>query len=220
MPAKRAATRPIPKRSPLSRERITKAALDIADREGVDQLSMRRLAESLGAGTMTLYGHFANKGELLDAVLDLAASEKKLPGFEGTWREQIHQLVGHARDLHRRHPGVVDIWSRQPALGRRGLRWPEAGMRILEGAGFATEEAALAFRLIANYTWGFALFSAPRSGAGRESTQSRLAALPEDRFPHLRNAAESFAAAMGSEESFVYGLERILDGFQAKLESP
>jgi AcrR family transcriptional regulator len=191
----------------------------MADRDGVDRLSMRRLADALGAGTMTLYGHFNSKDELLDAALDVAAAEKDLPRFEGSWRDQIHQLVEHAHALHQRHPSVVDIWARQPVLGRVGLRWPEAGLRILESAGFAPEEAVVAFRLLANYTWGFALFSRPRSGPGRDSTSAALAELPPDAFPRLRNAAHLFAGAMGSEESFVYGLGRILDGLQAKLES-
>lgn len=191
----------------------------MADRDGVDQLSMRRLATALGAGTMTLYGHFNSKEELLDAALDAAAAEKDLPHFEGSWRDQLGQLVEHAHALHRRHPSVVDIWTRQPVLGRVGLRWPEAGLRILETAGFAPEEAVVAFRLLANYTWGFALFGRPRSGSGRDSTSATLERLSPETFPRLQNAAHLFAGAMGSEESFLYGLGRILDGLEAKLES-
>ncbi len=204
---------------PLSPERIARAALALADRVGVEGLSMRRLADELGAGTMTLYGHFKNKQELLDAVLDMAASEKDLPELTGSWREQIRQLVRHARELQERHPSVIDIWAQQPVLGRVGLRWPEMGLRILEEAGFDADESVIAFRLLATYTWGFALSSAPRTGEGRAAAQATLASLPADAFPRLRRAATDFAGAMGSDESFEYGLERILDGLEARLSA-
>ena len=206
-------------RPTLSRDRIVRAALELADREGVDSLSMRRLANHLGAGTMTLYGHFANKEDLLNAALDAAAAEKDLPEFQGSWREQVHQLIAHARGLHQRHASAVEIWARQPVLGRVGLRWPEAGLRILEEAGFPEREAVVAFRLLVTYTYGFALFSRPRSGDGRAATQAALAQLPPDVFPRLHNAAHNFGDAMASEETFEYGLERVLDGLQARLES-
>ena len=205
-------------RLPLSRERIASAGLELADREGIDALSMRRLADELGAGTMTLYGHFRDKRELLDAVIDAAVAEHELPRLAGPWREQVRQLVAYSRERFADHPSVVEIWARQPVLGAAGLRWVEAGLQVLEDAGFEAEDAVKAFRLVVNYTYGFALFSAPRSRAAtRESTRATLAALPAESYPRLSQAADAFAAAMGSEEAFAYGLERILDGLEASL---
>ena len=202
----------------LSRERLAKAGLELADREGVDGLSMRRLAEKLGVGTMTLYGPFRDKQELLDAVNDAAVAEAKVPRLRGPWRQRIRQLIGHSRELFSRHPCVVEIWARQPVLGTGALRWVEAGLETLEDAGFEPEDAVKAFRLLVVYTYGFTLFSRPRSDvAARESTRAALASLPEELYPRLREAAAPFAAAMASEEAFAYGLERILDGLEAKL---
>jgi AcrR family transcriptional regulator len=202
----------------LSRERIARAGLELADRDGFEALSMRRLAGELGAGTMTLYGHFRDKRELLDAVIDTAAAELEFPELEGAWRDQVRQLVAHTRELLARHPSVVEIWARQPVLGPVGLQWVEAGLEILEEVGFETEEAVKAFRLLVIYTYGFALFGAARSsGAARESTRAALEALPPERYPRLTEAAGTFAAAMGSEEAFAYGLDRILDGLEASL---
>lgn len=205
-------------RAPLSRERIARAGLELADRDGVDALSMRRLAAELRAGTMTLYGHFKDKRELLDAVIDIAVTEQELPRFEGPWRDQIRQLVAYSNELFARHPSVVEIWARQPVLGARGLRWVEAGLEILENAGFESEEAVKAFRLLVVYTYGFALFGAPRSGlAARDSASAALEALPTGDYPHLTRSARAFAAAMGSEEAFEYGLHRLLDGLETSL---
>ena len=207
-------------REQLSRDRVAQAALEFVDREGVDAFSMRRLAESLDAGTMTLYGHYSNKRELLDAVIDVAVSEWDLPALTGTWREQTAQLIGFTREVFARHPAVVDIWSRQPVLGTGGLVWVEAGLAILDEAGFDPDEAAVAFRLLITYTYGFALFSGSRSDPqSREGTRRALESLPGERFPHLLKAAAPFAAAMGSEEAFAYGLERLLDGLEEALRT-
>ncbi len=205
-------------RAPLSRERIARAALDLGDVEGIDALSMRRLAAELGAGTMTLYGHFGDKQELLNAIVAAAAAEQPLPEFSGTWREQAHQLAAHIRQMFARHPCVVDIWARQPVVGAGALRGPEAGMRILDEAGFEPDEAAKAFRLVVTYIFGFALFSAPRSKPrARESTRRALADLPAETHPHLSEAAGAFSEAMASDEAFAYGLDRILDGLEMRL---
>ena len=206
------------KREQLSRDRVARAALAMVDKEGADAFSMRRLAESLGAGTMTLYGHFSSKRELLDAVIDVAVSERTLPELTGTWREQTVQLISFTREVFARHPAVVDIWSRQPVLGAGGLVWVEAGLGILDEAGFEPEEAAVAFRTVITYTYGFELFSGSRSTtAAREGTRRALESLPADRFPRLVDNAGPFAAAMGSTEAFDYGLQRILDGLEASL---
>jgi AcrR family transcriptional regulator len=181
---------------------------------------MRRLADELGSGTMTLYGHFTDKRELLDAVIETAVAELELPSFEGSWRDQIRQLGAYTRHLFARHPGVVEIWARQPVLAAGTLHGVEAGMRILEEAGFEAEEAAKAFRLLVTYTFGFELFSGTRSkGSARESARAALGALPPGSFPRLSGAAGAFAASMGSEEAFAYGLDRILDGLEASLTS-
>ena len=205
-------------RARLTRERIARAGLALADRDGVDGLSMRRLAEKLGVGTMTLYGHFRDKQDLLDAVNDAAIAEAEIPRLRGSWRQRIQQLIAHSRELFSRHPCVVEIWARQPVLGTGALRWVEAGLETLEDAGFEPEEAVKAFRLLVVYTYGFTLFSRPRADtAAREKTRAALASLSGELYPRLREAAAPFAAAMASDEAFAFGLDRILDGFEAQL---
>src|SRR5687768_720447 len=117
-----------PARAPLTRERIARAGLELADRDGIDALSMRRLAAELGAGTMTLYGHFGDKQELLNAIVSAAGEDPMLPEFSGGLREQVHQLAAYSRERFARHPCLIDIWARQPVVGAAALRGPEAGM--------------------------------------------------------------------------------------------
>ena len=179
---------------------------------------MRRLAEELGVGTMTLYGYFANKRELLDAVMDSALADPPSRVPDGDWRVQVSALVLRARESMLAHPGLIQIRVRQPVLRPEALRFAEQGLAILERAGFETREAAYAFRLVFTYTFGFAAFSpADAVDEDRAAARSSLSSLPADEYPRLTGAVDEAAAAMGGEEAFRYGLERILDGLEARL---
>ena len=101
--------------------------MEIVDRDGLDRLSMRRVAEALGVGTMTLYGYFRDKDELLDALIDAAVGDER-PTLSGSWREQLRQLVRVAHQNLTAHPSVVEIRFRQPVLRPEALRFGEAGM--------------------------------------------------------------------------------------------
>jgi AcrR family transcriptional regulator len=201
----------------LSREEVARAALVLLDGEGLEAFSMRRLAKELGVGTMTLYGYFRSKEELLDAVVDLAVAEQELPTLEGPWRERLRRLAKTARSNLARHPGLVQIRVVQPVLRPEALRLTELGMRILEDAGFDTDEAAKAFRLLFTYTLGFTLFS-PEAAEhqAREAAREALSALPPEYYPRLLAAADEAADAMAGDAVFDYGLERILDGLEAR----
>jgi AcrR family transcriptional regulator len=204
----------------LTRERVAEAALELVDRDGLDGLSMRRLADALGVGTMTLYGYFRSKRELLDAVVDAAVSDRPLPRPGGPWREQLRELLLAARRNLVRHPGLVEIRVRQPVLQPEALRFSEAGLRILRGAGFDTREATLSFRLVFSYIFGFAAFSpAEAVEEDRAAAAAAIRALPPDEYPELAAASGEAAAAMGGEEAFEYGLDRILDGLEARLSA-
>jgi AcrR family transcriptional regulator len=203
---------------PLTRDRIARAALELADRDGVEALSMRRLASELGSGTMSLYGHFRDKRELLDSVMATATAEMSVAPPSGDWRDRVRWLVNSTVELFERHPSVVQIWARQPVLGAGSLNAVEAGLDVLRRAGFGAEESVRAFRLLVTYTYGFGLFNQARGDEeAREQVLAGLQGLPEDQFPNLREAAEPFAAAIGGREVFNYGLERILDGLEASL---
>lgn len=207
-------------RSRLSREQLGRAGLEIVDREGLEGLSMRRLADALGVGKMTLYGYVRSKDELVDAIIDVAVGEAEPPDTRGSWRDQLGALM---RTRHRNlnaHPGLVAIRFTRPVVRPDALRFGEAGMRILASAGFDAQESARAFRLLFTYVVGYAGLSpqATTEDARRQAAVA-IAGLPADEYPHLTGAADPFSAAMGGEGQFEHGLELILDGLESRLQA-
>jgi AcrR family transcriptional regulator len=203
----------------LSGGQLASLALEIIDRDGLEALTMQRLAERAGVGTMTLYGYFRNKDELLQAVVDVAVRSAERPRVEGSWRHQLRTVVGAAHRTLSRHPALVQIRFRQPILRPDALRFGERVVGILIEAGFEPREAASAFRLIFTYTFGFAgLSPLTATDAARESAAAAAAILEPERFPHLTATAVEWTQAMAGEEQFEYGLDRILDGLQARLD--
>jgi AcrR family transcriptional regulator len=208
-------------RPALSRERVARAALAYLDSHGLDGLSMRRLAGELGVGTMTLYHYFPSKRELLDAVVEIAFADEKLPPLEGSWRDRLRSLSRAGRAALSRHPSLVAIRARQPILQADALRFSELGLGILEEAGFEREEAVKAFRLLFTYTLGFAILSPETAEKeARGSARAALAALPPEYYPRLSEAVDEAAEAMAGDAVFDYGLERILDGLEARRAGP
>jgi AcrR family transcriptional regulator len=204
-------------RTNLSRERIVTAALGLLDREGLDALSMRRLAQELDVGTMTLYGYFRNKDELLDAVVDMGAESIRLPELEGPWRDQLRDLMRAVREALLEHPGVVELRLRRPLLSPGALRLAQAALRILREAGFDEENAGLAYRSLLVFTFGCAAF-APDSAErpDRRQLERRLAFLPRDQWTELFAVAPVFER-MTARELYEFGLERMLDSLEAQL---
>ena len=206
------------RRAPLSRELIARVALALADREGFERLSMRRLARELGIGTMTLYGYFRDKEDLVDAAVDAASREQPVALSGGTWREQLDSLMRGVRSVLGAHPSGLRARLRQPLLSREALRVTEAAMQILLGAGFSRDEAARAYRVLFVYTFGFAAFSSPDDPEEtRRQTRAAYAALPSNEYPELSRSIDEAAEAMAGDAQFEYGLERILDGLEVAL---
>ncbi len=203
----------------LTREQIARLALELIDRDGLEALTMQRLAERAGVGTMTLYGYFRSKDELLQAVVDQAVRPAERPRRDGSWQEQMRSLVHTAHRTLSRHPALVQIRFRQPILRPDALRFGQRVVGILRQAGFDDRESASAFRLIFTYTFGFAGLS-PASSAqqAREQAASAAAALPPERFPNLTATAAHWSHTMAGEDEFDYGLDRIIDGLQARLD--
>jgi AcrR family transcriptional regulator len=164
----------------LSRERILSAALALADRGGLDALSMRRLAQELDVWPMSIYRYFQDKEALLDALGDAAAERIAPPGDRGSWRSQLSRLLGRARAVFATHPAGSRLRLRGGSLTPAAAEIHHAGMGILTRAGFGPEEAERAWAALLSYTAG--------------------------------------AAALETDDAgFEYGLERLLDGLEARL---
>lgn len=206
------------KRRSLSREQIADAALELVDREGVDALTMRRLASELGIGTMTIYGYFSDKNELLDHAIDRGARRYDLSPGEGPWRPRLRELITTIWRSLIEHPSTVQIRSRKPILNPGALRAFEAGMAILRDAGFDAREAAAAWRLLFTYVFGYAAFSSYEPTAELKAQwRDELSALPADEYPSASAEAGELVNWMSGSRPFEHGLELILDGLEARL---
>jgi AcrR family transcriptional regulator len=180
---------------------------------------MRRLASEAGIPTATLYGYFRDKDELVDAIIDLAASRSPLPELSGSWRAQIRDLMRWLRRELVRHPDLVKVRLERPILSLGALRLTERGMAVLIEAGFARAEAARAYQMLFVFTFGSAAFG-PHGDP--DEYQRRVRAtytlLPPEDYPVLSSSIAEAAAVMSGEEQFEYALERLLDGLEASLD--
>ena len=200
----------------LSKQRVVDEAIRLADREGVDGLSMRRLAATLGAGAMSLYHYVANKEELLDAMVDIVFQEIELPPQETDWQSALRQRAVSARQVLARHPWAVGLMESRTSPGPANLRHHEAVTACLRRAGFSVVMATHANWLLDSYVYGFALQEAslPFDTADELAGMAEgvyLPQLPPDEFPYLNESAAALVAAgFDPAEQFIFGLDLVL----------
>jgi AcrR family transcriptional regulator len=139
-------------RIPLSRERILRAAITIADQVGIEALSMRKIGQELGVEAMSLYYHVANKDDLLDGMLDLLVSKIEFPVRDGDWKMALREQALSARAVMRRHPWAPRLIASRPRIrmGPTTLRYMDSIAARLLQAGFSWEMIHHAMHLIAS----------------------------------------------------------------------
>jgi AcrR family transcriptional regulator len=200
----------------LSKQRVVVEAIRLADREGVDGLSMRRLAGALGAGAMSLYHYVANKDELLDAMIDIVFEEIELPADETDWKSAMRRRAISARQVLERHPWAIGLMESRTSPGPANLRHHEAVTACLRKAGFTVLTATHANWLLDSYVYGCALQEAglPFGTADELAEMAEdvyLPQLPPDQFPYLsESAAALVAAGWDPAEEFIFGLDLVL----------
>jgi TetR/AcrR family tetracycline transcriptional repressor len=215
-------TAPSEGRGPLTRDQIVAAAIRLADRDGLAALSMRKLGQELDAGATSLYWHVKNKEQLEDLILDALIGEvaADVTPAEG-WREQLAELARALRRVLIRHRNIAPLLGERPTLGPHALDAAEWVMAILHDAGFDARTISMASGALINYASGFALFesktpggdfSSPEAKAMAEAVMAYFQALPPERYPNLLAVA---GEAVSDDEQFEYGLQRLLDGFEA-----
>jgi AcrR family transcriptional regulator len=227
-------TRPRRKEQPsLSRERIVSEAVRLLDADGIDALSMRTLGTRLGAGATSLYRHVANKDELIELVVDEVYGELQVPDVperEG-WRPAVVDTAYSLRAMVLRHPWMTSVMGQSGLayLGPNMMRLTERMLGILQAAGFSLEEADLAMSTLVAYVLGMATSEAAylsilaRSGKDeREWAESLLPAAERavQEHPRLREAyamVRTKDPVRAREETFDYGVQRVLDGLERRL---
>ena len=144
-------------RAPLSKARVLQAAVDLADRSGIDALSMRKLGQALGVEAMSLYNHVANKDELLDGMVDVVFGQIELPQPGAEWKPAMRQRAMSAREVLARHPWAIGLMESRMRPGPATLRHHDAVIGCLRQDGFSVAMAAHAYALLDSYVYGFAL---------------------------------------------------------------
>ena len=203
-------------RTPLSKERVLRAAIELADAEGIEALSMRRLAKELGVEAMSLYNHVANKDEILAGILDLVASEFELPSDTGDWQTAMHRHAISSRDALLRHRWATSLWMSAQGGGTARLRNGDWMLRTLREAGFASDLIYHAFHILESYILGYTMqqLNFPYSGEELKGlATSFLEQLPADEYPDLVEHIKEHLDPHHEETSgFEMGLGLILDG--------
>jgi TetR/AcrR family transcriptional regulator, tetracycline repressor protein len=210
----------------LSREKVLEGALEIADAEGLEALSFRRLAAHFEVTPMALYRYVANKEALLDGLGDLVLSRLELPDSQaGDWREQLRAAAQSLRSQLVAHPATVPIFLSRPLFTPAGMRTADALLGLFRGAGFSTEQAVLRYQQVTRYLLALVMLE---TGSGHELTaeerreRSRVAritleSLPPEQFPHLVEAAPQLASPYDSEAAFDSGLDLLVAGLEHVL---
>lgn len=206
-----------PRGAGLTREKVLRAALALADAQGLDALSFRRLASELGVTPMALYHYVDGRDALLDGIADLLLGELPAPPA-GEWREQLRAMARSFRSLLVAHPAIVPVFQTRPLLGPAGLRTANAVLGLFRDAGFPPEQAVLLYRQFLRFLLALITLET-EAGAGLSPDQARLArltfeALPAEEFPFLVEAAPQFGAPHDPDQAFEAGLDLLIVGIE------
>jgi AcrR family transcriptional regulator len=208
----------------LSAERVLKAAVELADREGIEAVTMRRLADELGAGAMSLYHHVPNKDALLDGMVDRVFAEIEPPSTDLEWKEALRRRAISTREALRRHPWAVGRMESTKSPGPADLRLHDAVLGCLRHAGFSIPMAVQAYSVQDAYIYGFAMQEKTLNFGPAEEfaevaqervqeIESRMADVARA-YPNLAEVVGGYVAkgGFGATEAFEFGLDVILNG--------
>ena len=223
----------------LSRQQIVAAAVTVADAEGAESISMRRIARELNAGAMSLYWHVASKDELLDFMLDAVEGEQEVPELTGGWRADLRAMAVASRAALRRHEWVMDFIGGRPPLGPNTLRNMERALTAIDKLGLDLGTALNVLSTVTTYVMGavqrelreIRVERLDEEQLGHLSTEERRDVLAagfdrvraSGRFPHFVQIFDQGIdpdAAATRDSRFEFGLECVLDGIAARLTEP
>jgi TetR/AcrR family transcriptional regulator, tetracycline repressor protein len=201
----------------LTMGRVVAEARRIGAAEGIEALTMRRLAEALGVKPNALYTYFPHKVSILDAVLDDLIGDVERPSPTTSPRRGLVSLMASYRELLVTQPGLIALTVSRPQIGPKAIRLREDGLTLLKRGGLNDADAVPAYLSLFAYTTGFVSFEAGRPPGERDADERAGArtlheSLSAADFPTTRALARRLAKRPGDAE-FTYGLERLMDGF-------
>jgi TetR/AcrR family tetracycline transcriptional repressor len=192
---------------PLTRLTVLEAALAIADVDGVDALSMRRLAAELGVTPMALYNHVANRDDLLDGLADLVAGGIAVPSARWGWRRRLVAVLQELRAACLRHPAAAPLLQGARAMTPALLRPVEAGLEALEDAGLRADAARSGWAALVSLTFGHVAY---QLGGHMRGPATGRGSLDSVAFPRI--AAMHMAPPFDWDRAFARALEALVDG--------
>jgi AcrR family transcriptional regulator len=220
----------------LSRDEIVRVAIEVADAEGADAISMRRIARELNAGTMSLYWHVASKEELLDLMMDAVQGERQSPDPSGDWRRDMREFAMNSRRSLHRHPWMMDFLGGRPPTGPKSLQNTERSLASFDGLGLDQPMAIDIVTTVGTYVMG-AVLREVQERNGDSLREQHLAGLTEDerqramtefaeriratgRYPRLMALIDEDYdpdAAQTRDARFEFGLDCLLEGIAARV---
>ena len=210
-------------RVPLSRERVLRAAIDLADAEGIESLTMRRLAQELGVEAMTIYYHVANKDDIVAGMVDLVVDEMELPPTGTDWKLGLRKIAMSSYEVLLRHPWAASKILSGPGISRARMRHMDAILGTLRNGGFSAEMTDHAYHALDSHIMGFALWVVGMNLGSDENlaalATSFLQELEREELPHLAEYVEQHLKPRdpADEGEFAFGLDLILDGLERTL---
>jgi AcrR family transcriptional regulator len=206
------------RRKPLSRERVLRAAIALADEGGIEALSMRKLAKALGVEAMSLYNHVANKNDVLDGIVEAAWAEIVVPTGEADWKTEIREIAVSVHETLLRHAWVSGLrMSQKPGPAR--LRYGDSLLGCLRNAGFSKDLTYHGYHIIESYIIGFtdqvlsyrAVDMEQFGDIADRFVRGELA----DEFPHFtEHALQHMEEDRDDVNAYELGLDLLLDGLE------
>lgn len=208
-------------RAPLNLERTLQVALVIADDDGLEAVTMRRLARELGVEAASLYHHISGKNQILDGLVEAVAAEIERPKPSTDWRAAISERAHHTRAGLRRHPWAVSLMASRTSPGPATLGLLETGIRCFREDGFSVLQAAHAISVVDSYVHGFVLQEVNLPFRDESELAAMTAAImetfPVSEFPYLFEMTVEHVLKPGYVygKEFDSGLKVVLDGLAA-----
>ena len=202
----------------MTRDRVIRAAIRLADKGGLESLSMRKLGRSLRVEAMSLYKHVANKDDLIDGVVDAVFGEIGPPSLDADWRSAMRQRALTSRQVLLHHPWAIGLLDSRRNAGPATFSHHNGVIGSLRRGGFSVEMAAHAFSLLDSYIYGFVIqeTTLPFRTADEltQVAETLMPQLPAGEYPYFVELATEFAMKPGYSYAaeFEYGLDLILDG--------
>lgn len=203
------------KREALTRDRVLRTAFRLADKEGLETLSMRTLAESLGVAAMSLYKHVSSREDLLEGLIELVSVEMDVPNSKTPWRKALSQRAHTMRKVFLQHTWAVTLFESTATTGPARMRHYESMIGILRRQGFSVELAYNTMILLNSYVYGFVIQEQAWGFDRKERPKVVAKTAPmisPAEFPHVVEMIGFVTAKNGYYADFDFGLDLLIEG--------